>query len=249
MVLILAFDTTSEFGGAGLFRDEVPLGEVPNTARRGGHAAAAGGPERASYSVTLFEMVEKLLASNRLSLRDVELFAVANGPGSFTGIRVGVAAAQGWAMALGRPVLGVSVLEAMVEAAMPETEFAAALFDARRGEFFFGAFHIVARGRAKHFVPAGEGRALPPEDIPNRLEVEFPDLAQVTLVARESDPAAFGLRASLPKGTAWRMVPGTLVSAIARLGLEAARRGELQSPADLDAYYIRRSDAELNWRS
>jgi tRNA threonylcarbamoyladenosine biosynthesis protein TsaB len=209
----------------------------------------AGGPERPSYSVTLFEMVENLLASNSVSLADVELFAVANGPGSFTGIRVGVAAAQGWAMALGRPLRGVSVLEAMVEAAAPETEFAAALLDARRGEFFFGIFRASADRRGRHFVPAGEGRAMRPEDIPSRLEVEFLDPARVTLVARESDSAALALRASLPKHTAWRAVQGTLVSAIARLGLEAARRGELQSPAELDAYFIRRSDAELNWRS
>jgi tRNA threonylcarbamoyladenosine biosynthesis protein TsaB len=240
-MLILAFDTTNEFGGAGLFREEAPLGEVSNSARR-------NRPDRASYSVTLFEMVEELLASNRVSLADVDLFAVANGPGSFTGIRVGVAAAQGWAMAFGRRVRGVSVLEAMVEAARPESEFAAALLDARRGEFFFGAFR-AADGRARHFVPIGEGRALKPEDIPGHLESEFQHPAQVTLVARESDPAVLGLRTSLPKLTAWRTVQGTLVSAIARLGLEASRRGELQSPAELDAYYIRRSDAELNWRS
>jgi len=241
-VLILAFDTTNEFGGAGLYRDEAPLDEVPNP-------AGGSGSERASYSVTLFEMVEKLLASSRMSLRDVELFAVANGPGSFTGIRVGVAAAQGWAMAFGRPVRGVSVLEAMVEAARPETEFAAALLDARRGELFIGAFRATPDGRARRFVPIAEGRAMRPEDIPGRLESEYPDLGQVTLVARESDLATRGLRASLPKGAAWRTVEGSVVSSIARLGLEAARRGELQSPAELDAYYIRRSDAELHWRS
>jgi len=241
-VLILAFDTTNEFGGAGLYRDEAPLDEVPNLAGR-------GGSERASYSVTLFEMVEELMASSRMSLRDVELFAVANGPGSFTGIRVGVAAAQGWAMAFGRPVRGVSVLEAMVEAARPESEFAAALLDARRGEFFYGAFRAAADGGARRFVPIAEDGAIRPEDIQGQLESEFPDLGQVTLVARESDLAALGLRASLPEGAAWRTVQGTLVSAIARLGLEAARRGELQSPAELDACYIRRSDAELHWRT
>ena len=241
-MLILAFDTTNEFGGVGLYRDEAPLDEVPNP-------AGGSGSERASYSVTLFEMVEKLLDSNRMSLRDVELFAVANGPGSFTGIRVGVAAAQGWAMAFGRPVRGVSVLEAMVEAARPETEFAAALLDARRGEFFYAAFRAVADGRARRFVPIAEGRAIRTEDIPGRIESEFPDLGQVTLVARESDRAALGLRPSLAKCAAWRTVEGTLVSAIARLGLEAARRGELQSPAELDACYIRRSDAELHWRT
>src|SRR5574340_1268265 len=119
-MLILALDTTSEHGGVGVFRDFDCLASIAN--RQG-----------TNYSVTVFEMAEAALRAAGRSLRDIDLFAVATGPGSFTGIRVGVAAAQGWATAFGRPVLGVSVLEALTEAAQPKTQWAAPLLDARRG--------------------------------------------------------------------------------------------------------------------
>lgn len=241
-MLILAFDTTNEFGGAGLFQDGRCLGELPNPARPGDSA-------RGSYSVTLFELVEKLLASNRKSLADVELFAVANGPGSFTGIRVGVAAAQGWAVALGRAVVGVSVLEAMVEAAHPETAFAAALLDARRGEFFLAVYQREDARSGRRFKLAGEGMALRPESISAHLQGAVGSQARLTCIVRDCDQAAQSLRSSLSKEFEWRALGGTLVSAIAALALAASRRGELQSPAELDAFYIRNSDAELHWRA
>jgi tRNA threonylcarbamoyl adenosine modification protein YeaZ len=139
-VLVLAFDTTSEHGGAAIYRDQECLACARNL----------GG---ANYSVTLFHMVEGLLAQLNLGLRDIELFAVATGPGSFTGIRVGLAAAQGWAQAFGRPVRGVSVLEAMVEEARPEAVWAAPVLDARRGEFFVSILR-----RHGESCPAGGSR-------------------------------------------------------------------------------------------
>src|SRR5215831_13263731 len=126
-MLMLAFNTTDEHGGAAIYRDTKCLAVAANTSS-------------ASYSITLFQMVDALLHQTQLSLRDIELFAVAHGPGSFTGIRVGVAAAQAWGTAFSRPVRGVSVLEAMVEEAQPETRLAVAILDARRREFFVSLF-------------------------------------------------------------------------------------------------------------
>src|SRR2546429_3523592 len=147
-MLVLAFDTTSEHGGAAIYRDLERL-------------ACARNLGSANYSVTLFQMVEGLLAQLNLGLRDIELFAVATGPGCFTGIRVGLAAAQGWAQACGRPVRGVSVLEAMVEEARPEAVWAAPVLDARRGEFFVGLFRRDGESSpAGGLRPAGcRGRA------------------------------------------------------------------------------------------
>jgi len=238
-VLILAFDTTNEFGGAGLYQDTRCLGEFPTPAPR-------DTSERASYSVTLFEMVEKLLGANHASLSDVELFAVANGPGTFTGIRVGIAAAQGWAQAFGRPVLGVSNLEAMVEAARPETQFAAALLDARRGEFYLGVFERVGALDGNRLKLRGEGMVLRPENLPGHFRELLGPSARLTCVVRNYDQAAQDVRPSIPEGFEWRRVMGTLVPAVARVALKASRRAELQSPAELDACYIRRTDAELS---
>jgi len=241
-MLILAFDTTSEAGGAAIFRDAECL-------------ACARNDSAANYSVALFQMVDRLVQEVRAlpgvsfeGLKDIELLAVSNGPGSFTGIRVGLAAAQGWAKAFGRPVHGVSVLEALVEEAQPETELAVPLLDAHRGEFFLQAFRGTAEGGVTRFVPEGDGLVLKPEGVSHFIAERLSRGGPATCLVREHDRAAIGLRESLPPDLVWRSVSGTLLRAVARLAFRAANRGELGAPADLDAYYIRRSDAELNWK-
>ena len=244
-MIILSFDTTSASGGAALARG----GEILSEARTGGSA---------NYSVELFEMTNGLLAAASLLLRDVELFAVATGPGSFTGIRVGLAAAQGWARALGRPVRGVSVFEAMLARANPPGGLAVPLLDARRGEFYLGVF----RGQAKvpaglvqssRWVQQGDGLVLDPARITVLArELHSERGGGVTFVFREHDKAARDLCERLGTDrdpvTQTISVPDFLAGAIARAAWQAAGEGHLQRPEDLDAYYIRRSDAELNWR-
>lgn len=251
-MLILAFDTTSERGGVELYRDHECLASVANE-----------GPANI-YSISLFEMVDRLfkVAGARhpglagtgtvplLCLRDIELFAVANGPGSFTGIRVGVAAAQAWATATDRPVRGVSVLEAIVEEARPGADLAVPILDARRGEFFLALYRRSAECHNRAFEAEGEGLVLKPGALEKFLEEQTSGaravpLGGITCLVREDDRAAQALREALSTSVRWQSVPGLLLGAIARLALKAYRKGSVLSPAELDAYYIRRPDAEL----
>ncbi len=233
-MLTLVFNTTDEHGGAALYRDLECLVAVAN-------ASAA------SYSISLFQMVADLMRQANRGLSEVELFAVANGPGSFTGIRVGVAAAQAWGTAFSRPVLGVSVLEAMVEEAEPGTRLAAPVSDARRGEFFISLFERASS--SGDLSPHGEALLLKREAAVRFLREASSGTAAptITCVAREHDGAALSLRDQAPD-CGWRTVAGPLLHGIARVALRARQRGTLQSPADLDALYIRSTDAEMKWR-
>ncbi len=234
-MLILALDTTGEQGGLGIFRDEDPLAVATNP-----------GPTN-YYSVTLFQMLDRVLGDARVSLREIDLYAVANGPGSFTGIRVGVAATQGWASAFGRPVKAASVLEAMVEAAQPKGSCAVPILDARRGEFFLGVFQKVSEGEKSRFRLLGEERVLKSNDLPAFLiDLERRRVSQgpVECLVREHDGTALALRAQAGEGLSWQIVPGVLVGPLARLAYRAAGAGDLQTPAEVDASYVRRSDAE-----
>jgi tRNA threonylcarbamoyladenosine biosynthesis protein TsaB len=240
-MLVLAIDTTSEHGGVVLYRDLDFLAGVHNAGSSG-------------FSVSLFQMVDKALADGgtKLSgrpipLRDVGLFAAANGPGSFTGIRTGLAAVQGWATALGKPVVGVSVLAAMAQEAQPQTGWAAAIMDARRNEFYLGLFRRDAAAGGNFLCPDGEGMVLTRDEVGKFVEKQLSAGHAVTCIGRDHDDAAQALRTDLPE-SGWRTVPGFLVGTIAQMGLEAERRGKLQSPAQLDALYIRRPDAEVNWQ-
>jgi tRNA threonylcarbamoyladenosine biosynthesis protein TsaB len=245
-MLILAFDTTSEVGGVGIFRDDECLARVAND-----------GPAN-RYSINLFYMVYQAIAEAKVrhgvptrGLADLGLLAVATGPGSFTGIRVGLAAAQGWAKAFGLPVRGVSVLEALVAAAQIQTDWAASILDARRGEFFVGLFYRPPEGDTDYqpgYLPAGEGRLLRPEELGPFLSSRRPEGVAATCVVRGHDRAALALRENLSSSLQWQAVAGTLVESVARLGFRDYRTGKPQAASDLDAYYIRRSDAELNWK-
>jgi tRNA threonylcarbamoyladenosine biosynthesis protein TsaB len=127
-MLILAFDTATDVATSALVEEGEVLGE------------------RTSRAVTLLEDVDALLRQAGARTGDIQGLAVGTGPGSFTGLRVGLATARGLAFALGVPVAGVSTLEAL-SAGAPG---ALPVIDARRGEVF---------------VLQGEPRVLAPEDL------------------------------------------------------------------------------------
>jgi len=188
------------------------------------------------------------MSTARLSLKEIDLFAVANGPGSFTGIRVGVAAAQGLATAFGRPVKAVSSLEAMVEEAQPESSRAVSILDARRGEFFLANFQRVFENSKSRFAQQGESVVVKAEALLaflKGLAHQTPPESPIDHVIRENDQSALALRRQAGDSLSWRIVPGILVGAVARLAFRAAGMGDLQSPGEVDACYVRRSDAEL----
>jgi tRNA threonylcarbamoyl adenosine modification protein YeaZ len=270
-MLILAFDTTSEKGGVGIFRDVECLALIPNE-----------GPAN-RYAVTLFEMVEQALARAHRELREIEMYATANGPGSFTGIRVGLAAARAWGKAFGRRVRGVSVLEAMVNKARqsvdleslpspggknaprscagdgcippqqsPRPDWFFPILDARRGEFFLGSFRRrpseLSGASRQDYEPAGGGWVIQPKVLRAFLEERLSFSANATCIVRAHDQAAGDLRSILPTSLTWQQIEGDLVNSIA----DVARKEEQSScpspDVKLDAYYIRRPDAEVNWK-
>lgn len=242
---VLAIDTTSDGGGVAVYDQGKCLSVVLNE-------------EPASrYAVTLFNLADRALAEARIGFPDIELYAVSNGPGSFTGIRVGVAAAQGWARAFSKPIKGVTLLEAMVEQSRPETDWAVPLLDARRGEFFAGFFQRVTNpgSHTDKFKATGPGQLMQP----GRLAVAIDTLGHggqcrtfrggsIACVARTRDLKTQAMRESLGKDLVAINVPGALLDSIAALAVRAHEKGELDSPEELNACYIRRSDAEMNWR-
>jgi len=243
---VLAIDTTSENGGAAVYDQDVCL------------ALALNQEPASRYAVTLFGLVEQALEQAHIGFPDIELYAVSNGPGSFTGIRVGLAAAQGWAKAFAKPVVGVNLLEAMIEQARPDSDWAVPVLDARRGEFYAGFYRSSEADGGQHIrsEAAGPGQLVRPERFTALLEAlskggqcrTFSG-GSIVCLARSHDMKAKALCESLPQDLAGMIaVPGALLEAITRLALRAHERSGPASPEDLDACYIRRSDAEMNLR-
>jgi tRNA threonylcarbamoyladenosine biosynthesis protein TsaB len=236
-MLVLALDTTTRRGSAALGRDgalvDCEVGDAALT-----HAQRLPGD------------LMRLLARQQLAPGDIDLFAVAAGPGSFTGLRIGIATMQGLALATGRRMAGVSALDALNAAALrngvrPHYEFAmgsdpiliGVLMDAGRGEVFSALY----RGGELLDGPLAEK----PADALTRW---------ATYKEPGSDPGCFvGEGAVMYAELIHRAMPGAavlsevpaLAPAIAAMAEVQARRHEALPPDAIRPIYVRRPDVEL----
>ncbi|MBK5293848.1 MAG: tRNA (adenosine(37)-N6)-threonylcarbamoyltransferase complex dimerization subunit type 1 TsaB [Acidobacteriia bacterium] len=182
----------------------------------------------------IFYEIEELLRECGVGLAMVDGFAAGAGPGSFTGVRIALSAVKGLAEALGKPAFGVSNLQAL--AWHGSGPLRAAVMDARRGQIYGGVFDAGLGKVTQEMVgPMGEWLASLPGG-----EIEF--------VTAEPALLEEGLRGTEWEGPAIRQAPGTLAVAIARIALGRMEAGERPAGVDLDANYVRRSDAEMNWQ-
>ena len=216
--LILAVDTTHEHGSLALTRAGEPLEEV-----------LLHGPE--GFAHILYGYLARLLERHGVNVCGVDCFAAASGPGSFTGVRIGLACVKGLAEACAKPLVAVSNLEAM--ARFGGSPLRAVVLDARRGEIY-GAVYDAA------------GRAVVPETV-GKFEswlATLPD-GELEFLTMDLAPALAGTRFESARVTT---VPAALAGAIAVIALERLREGRAGDPAAADANYVRRSDAELLWK-
>ncbi len=239
--------------------DKEPLILAIETATRAGSVALAGGctilastsgDASASHSTNLIESIDSVLKSAGIELSEIDLFAAAIGPGSFTGLRIGLATTKSLAMCMGRNCAGVSTLVAIAHAAGTSSR-TLSLLPAGRGELFAQLFSVddgqvreldaaahltplailEAYGGARELRWAGEGAHLQAETLrgwARSHEMPFVD--------------------SEPFGTGWSLAPPIteLASSIASLALDMYRKGNTVTPDDLRAVYVRASDAEIN---
>ena len=126
-MLLLAFESSAKAGSVALLRDGVLLAEYY---QNGGQ----------THSRTLMKMAEDMLRNCDLTPDDIDAVGVASGPGSFTGVRIGVSCAKGFAWAGELPCIGVSTLEAMARSVLPFRGVVCAVMDARRSQVYNALF-------------------------------------------------------------------------------------------------------------
>jgi tRNA threonylcarbamoyladenosine biosynthesis protein TsaB len=197
------------------------------------------------YSAWLLSAVARVLAPVHVRLSDVELFAVAAGPGSFTGLRVGLTAVKAWAEVYNRPIVPMSRLEALSLQALGNSPFVAAFFDARRGQIFAGLYRR-SEGRLER---VGEEAVLSAADFLAFVEKEAGS-ERVAWVSLDPDCLTRepGWAARANRGESVLAVEPVLAPAIGQLAFFRAAANELVDALTLDANYVRRSDAEIFWK-
>ena len=219
--MILSVDTTHEFGSLALTSDGETVEEVLLHSKEG-------------FGHILYGHLAALLARHELEAGDIACFAAASGPGSFTGVRIGLACVKGLAEAMGRPAVAVSNLEAL--ATFGSAPLRAVVLDARRGEIY-GA------------VYADDGEVVLPETVmkfQDWLEtLPRGDLEFISTDFTPFFPALAGTRWEKARATT---APRALAAAIGRVAERRLKDGLAADPAEIDANYVRRSDAELMWK-
>jgi|SRR5579859_589660 len=221
-MLLLITDTSGKNGSVALAQagEAMRAGEVQVIQ----NAPLAGG----TFSAQLVPQVAALLAKHGFKKTDIGAFIVVSGPGSFTGLRVGLAAIKGLAEVLRKPIVPVSLLELIALASSNEGKVLSAL-DAGRGEVYAGEYKIA--GEVAHvlreqltskseLLSAGVGSA-----------ISTPD-ANLASMARDAGLKVF-------------KIDTVSVQMIAQLGWRKLQGGKAVTPEQLEANYIRRTDAEI----
>jgi tRNA threonylcarbamoyladenosine biosynthesis protein TsaB len=201
--------------------------------------------------------LDAMLTQAGVRMSEIELFAVASGPGSFTGLRIGLATVKGLATTMDRPCIGVPTLEAIAHAA-GESDGTVSLLPAGRGEVFAQMFSVSADGNV---VPLDEAVHISPVKaieryLQNSIIVWAGPAAQangdlIREVGNRAGRQVFERHEDVAQGTydSWRIAQPTtnLAQHVAYLALSRIESAEQLSPIDLRAIYVRPSDAELKF--
>lgn len=230
-MLILAIDSATPVAGVALMDDGRLIKEEFSNYKK-------------THSETLMLMVDRVLRESECSVNQVDAIAVTTGPGSFTGLRIGLAAVKGLSMAVGMPVVGVSTLDTLAHNICASDALVCPLLDARKQEVYCGFYDVTG----KMPLPLLEAMACSPE--------EFLDHALKVAAAFKKDRIIIlgdgyypyteffveklGKKLVIPPPHL--MLPRA--SALASLGTDKFARGQFEDIIKLRPSYIRLSEAE-----
>lgn len=200
------------------------------------------GDESRTHGERLPSEIARALDLAKVTRPQIDLLAVATGPGAFTGLRIGLAAMQGLAMALRKPVAGVSAIDALAAQVDDDVDLIVPWMDAQRGDVFAAIF-TASRG-----VDAWHPRAAPIEAPATGAPASLVDAWHQHLDQRRVVFIGDAVQrdAAVLTRDGWiARSPAPLAPQIARLGRQAAARGDAGPPHALTPIYVRRPDAEI----
>jgi tRNA threonylcarbamoyladenosine biosynthesis protein TsaB len=231
-VLILALDTCDLRGSVALLRGDAVLQiESHDTAE--------------DYSSWLLPAISRVLKTSGAELGQVDVFAAAAGPGSFTGVRVGLTTVKAWAEVYGRGIAAVSRLEALAHESSGKAPYVAPFLDARRSQVFAALF----RRQGSELQLLEEEMVIAADKFLDWCAAKASG-EPIDWIATDSDcltqTAQWASRHAASETI--EVVSPILAPRIGKIGYRLAREARLIDALALDANYVRRSDAELFWK-
>ncbi len=225
---VLGIDTSTSCGSVGLIEDKEVISEyllnIPVT-----------------HSERLLGAIEFVLREARCRIEQIEGWVIALGPGSFTGLRIGVSTVKGLAFATGKPVAGIPTLDALASQIPPTSHLICPILDARKKEVYT-AFYRYGEGGS--LVRQSEYQAIPPEDLVRKIKEQTIFLGDGVKTYGDL------LLNRLPSSAIFPPVPFRVAhgAMVATLGMELLRKGEQLNLSAFSPIYIRPSEAEIRWQ-
>jgi len=229
----LLLDSADARGSIAIFQDAKLLHVDPH-------------PAGQDFSSWLLPSVERLLADSRLSLWNLDGYAVCSGPGSFTGLRVGLTTVKAWAEIYRKPIAAVSRMEALAAASselvIPRQPFTAVFIDARRNQIFAALYDESGVATESEAVIGIESFLCKAETICGKGAILWKTPDSHLLEAMAAWPARQA------KGDALERIEPPFAAQLGSLAYQKFLSGKTTDSISLDANYVRRSDAELFWK-
>jgi len=231
-MILLAIDTCDSRGSVAVLRDAGVLKVVVHESTE-------------DYSSWLLPAVDEVLAGSNAKMEQVDAYAAAAGPGSFTGVRVGLTAVKAWVEVYGKPVVAVSLLESLASEALEATSWVAAFFNAQREQVFGAIYQRTGKGLAR----VGEEMVIGPGKFVETV-AELARGEKVSWVSMDAGCVELEVawKARELRGEKVESVSSVRAPMIGRLGLAAMAEGRFTDALALDANYVRRPDAEIFWK-
>lgn len=223
---ILAVDTATKSCSVAITEEKIVLEELTTDNGQ-------------THSRHLLEMIHAVMQSTGLAMSSLDGFAVTRGPGSFTGLRIGISSIKGLALAVNKPVMGISSLEALAQQSEPEAERICAIIDARKGEVYAAFYQVTPEG----LNPENDEVALPPHELLMDISEPCVFVGSGAMIYRDVITEKLGDHACFAQ-PAQHIIRA---STVALLALKRFENGEVGEIAEWVPHYIRKSDAELNF--
>ena len=225
---ILGIDTSTSCGSIGLIDDDSVIAEVLLDVA-------------ITHSERLLNSIDHALKQGGYSIEELDGWAISLGPGSFTGLRIGVSTIKGLALGTQKPVAGIPTLDALASNISPTPYLICPILDARKGEVY-AAFYRYEEGSALKRISVYQ--AVSPENLVKKIGEKTIFLGNGVKTYGDY------LRNTLPSWGAFVAEPLNLPrgSVIARLGLERIRKNEVLDLSTFTPIYVRASEAEIKWK-
>lgn len=222
---ILSVDTSTPTCTVGVVNGERILAETVDSSGQ-------------THARHLMGMIDNTITGSGITIRDIDGFAVVTGPGTFTGLRIGIGTIKGLAFALSKPLVGVTSLAVLAAQADLSTKWVCPVMDARRNEVYYGLY-VSEKGELQQ---VGMHRVAPPSELVKRIHASCQFIGNGARLYRDMFDTALGSLSRFSRSCQDTIQAGT----ITRLALRQFEENETQGLHATVPYYIRRSDAEVN---